>query len=243
MPFFPTSNNPPSFLKRGLGGVNLLRLTLIFLLSFSLTACWASEKVIHWKQEVKLRDERVIMLDRLSTQIGPGFPGNVYLEKSQAISFVNPDTQEKISWNIPKGLNLHTLDFENKVPYLVLKAYTVADYNNWNCPNPPYMVYRYENKQWQPLPFKQLPEKVSRRNLMDMSRSIDEVSSDNIITPDEQQSWLRRLDEGDRTISRRLVHPIAKGCYPDILIKQGRESEINVPYYNNENVLIKPRVN
>ncbi len=209
----------------------IIRLTLIFLLSFSLTACWASEKVIHWKQEVKLQDRRIIIVDRISTEIGPGFPEHVTLETSQILSFSNPNTQEKITWKIPKGLLPYSLAFDKNIPYLVLKAYTVADYNNWNCPNPPYMVYRYENKKWSAIPFNQLPEKITSRNLVDMSSSLKPYSEDNFMSLNEVEAWLNDVQEWRRkeyrTISRRLVSSIAEGCFGSTLYKLGRESEIN----------------
>ncbi len=141
MIFRPASNNPPAFLKRGLGGVkktsevNILRLTFIFLFSFPLIAC-AGGRTIHWQQEVKLNDSRVMQVKRISKQSGNIFPENVILDLTQTLSFTNPDTQEKIIWKIPEGLMPRMIDFDQRTPYILFASGSVADYNTWNCPNP-----------------------------------------------------------------------------------------------------------
>lgn len=75
------------------------------------------------------------------------------MEKMQEISFKNPKTGEKVFWDVPGGLKPYSLEFENSMPYMLLTAYTVADYNRWGCPNPPYLVYGYENKKWEKFSF------------------------------------------------------------------------------------------
>ncbi len=147
------------------GHLMKLRLLTTLLLCLPLAACG---NAVHWKQEVLLLDGRVIIVERESEQTGKLFPQNISMEKSQFIAFTNPDTGEKVSWSIPQGLKPYALDFDNRVPYLVLNAYTVADYNTWNCPNPPYLVYRHESGNWVPIPFDQLPDKFVRRNLVDI---------------------------------------------------------------------------
>ena len=221
---------------------------ILLLLISSLTACGSGEKeTLHWKQQVQLQDGRVIVMERSSQSTGPLFPENKRgLEINQVVAFTNPDTQEQITWPIPKGLKPYTLDFDKKIPYLVLNAYTVADYNTWNCPNPPFLVYRYENKQWLSLPFEQLPARFIKRNLMDMSKSIKHVSSDNLITVDEQQKWIgygrAKWEQAEfSTISRKKIHPIAEGCHIGALLEQGRNSEINIPYHDAAGKLIEPK--
>src|ERR1041385_2016857 len=101
---------------------------LCFLVCLSFSAC-NGEKIKHWKQEVLLQDGRVILMERTSVQSGRYFPENISIEMSQAISFINPDTKERVAWDIPGGLNPFMLDFEDSVPYFVLETYGVASYN------------------------------------------------------------------------------------------------------------------
>ncbi len=222
------------------------RITLIFLLFFSLTACGSGEKTIRWKQEVQLQDGRVIEVNRISKQTGHVFPENVILEYEQTLSFTNPDTQEKITWKIPKGLMPRMIDFDQKIPYILFAVGSVADYNTWNCPNPPHIIFRYTNHQWQQIALAQLPTRFTKPNTLYAASSDNRASRDGLVTIAEMQKYLIhdipkwRLEEFS-TLSRKKIHPIAKDCSPDILIKQGRESEINVPYYNDAGVLITPK--
>ncbi len=201
-----------------------LRLLSILLLCIPLIACG---KTVHWKQEVLLQDGRVIIVERISEQTGKIFPENVSMEKSQSIEFENPDTKERISWDIPRGLLPFTLDFDHKAPYLVLVAYTVADYNNWGCPNPPYLAYRHDQAGWESIPFDQLPARFEKRNLIDMSKMYQKYASSEIASLEDFKKFLKRREPGDRVVSREKVSAISKGCDGSTLIKLGRQSEIN----------------
>jgi hypothetical protein len=52
------------------------------------------------------------------------------------------------------------------------KAYLVADtmgclaYNKWGRPNPPYVVFEYDGKGWQRIPFAELPDEIKKPNLI-----------------------------------------------------------------------------
>lgn len=202
--------------------------SVLVLLSFS--AC-SGEKTVHWKQEVQLQDGRVIEVERVSKQKGPLFPENVIIEYEQTLSFVNPDTKEKVIWAIPQGLRPKMLDFEKGIPYFVFGTGSVADYNTWDCPNPPFLVFRYENGQWPQKPFDILPAQFTVPNLLGAAHSADKLSEDGLVTLYEFKQYLKKSSiPSVRVISREKIHPIAKGCHPDVLVKQGRESEINVKY-------------
>ncbi len=204
--------------------INFALLPLLACLSFS--ACGGG-KTLHWSQEVQLHDGRVIVMERVSERTGNIVPENVSMEKSQSIAFVSPDTNEKITWSIPKGLLPYTLDFENKIPYLVLVAYTVADYNAWNCPNPPYLVYRYGSGSWVAIPFEQLPGRIDKRNLIDMSKMYEKYATAETATVDDMKKFLKRREPDGRVISREKVSAIAKGCLGSTLHRLGRQSEID----------------
>lgn len=202
----------------------VFRLVAVLVFSVGVTACG---KTVHWKQEVLLQDGRVIIVERESEQTGKLFPQNIAMEKTQFLTFTNPDTGEKVSWRVPKGLKPYALDFESRIPYLILNAYTVADYNTWNCPNPPYLVYRYEGGSWMPISFEQLPAKFEKRNLVDMSKSFQRFSNDGLMTLNEQERFLKDLPIESRSISREKISPIGHGCFDSTLYRLGRQSEID----------------
>jgi hypothetical protein len=207
----------------------------LLLLAASLGAC-DGRKTVEWTQEVPLHDGRVIALARISKQTGTLFPENVSMEYEQTLTFTHPDTQERIRWTLPKGLQPAALDFEDGTPYYLLKVYTVADYNAWGCPNPPWLVYRYEKGEWNRVPFEQLPAKFDKWNLIEMQKVVAKYLDDTLLTVQESEDFWqgdfhrRRL----RPISREKVNPIAEGCYPDTLNQQGRGAEMKIGYEQEE---------
>lgn len=202
------------------------RICFGLLLSVLLTGC--GEERLAWKQEVPLHDGRVVILDRLST-IGAKEPflGNLRMETEQTLAFVHPDTGQRIEWKMPKGLQPYMLDFEGGVPYYVLDAHTVADYNTWNCPNPPFLVFKYLNDQWQRVDFDQLPVRFINRNLFEMAKSNETYIVNGLATQEVLRQYIKTKDPDRRVIGREKVSPIAHGCHEGTLMKQGRHSEID----------------
>lgn len=78
-----------------------------------LSACG---KTIEWKQEVKLHDGRVIVMERMSKLSGTVFPENVVLEYEQTLIFRHPDSGTRIEWKIPEGLQPVSFDFDRGIP-------------------------------------------------------------------------------------------------------------------------------
>ncbi len=203
------------------------RISIVFLSCLILSAC-SGDKTVHWKQEVLLQDGRVINVDRISKQRGPTIPENAILEYEQTLSFVNPDTHENITWTLPNGTMTKMLDFEKGVPYFVLRPASVADYNAWDCPNPPFLVFRYENRQWQQKPFETLPAQFTVPNLLGAAHSSDTLSEDGLVTIDEFKQYLKKSSVPEvRVISREKINPIGKGCFGSTLYRLGRQSEID----------------
>lgn len=200
------------------------RIVWLITVSLSLTACG---KTIDWKQEVKLHDGRVIVVDRLSKISGTVFPENVTLEFEQTLTFRHPDSGERIEWKLPQGLQPISFDFDRGTPYYVLRAHTVADYNNWGCPNPPYLVYRFQHGNWSAVAFGELPPHFGKRNVLSMSKYIKNMKDGRTVSPREVEAVIDSFDPEIRTVSRERVSPIAKGCEESTLIRQGRQSEID----------------
>lgn len=210
----------------------LIRMCCI-LVAVGASACSGEEnkpRVVSWKQEVPLVDGRKIIIERISEQ-GPFQPMlNMRLETGQELTFVNPDTGETVKWRIPDGLAPHMLNFDAGVAYYVLAAHTVGDYNKWECPNPPWLAYRFERGTWSRVPLDTVPATFSRPNLVAMAKGYEQYTSDGYVTIGELQAYLRRLAPIYRTISRERINANAHGCFPGVLEKLGRSGEITEPH-------------
>jgi len=208
-----------------------LKHRLVVFVAICITACGYGGRTINWKQEVKLGDGRVILLERESKQ-GPHDPLlNIRMELSQRVAFAHPDSGERIQWEIPNGLLPIMLDVEAGVPYFVLRAYTVTDYNTWDCPNPPWLVYRYEQKDWSRTSMEQLPARINEQNLLSSAegKKFDKGATDIVVSVREVAQYLkeRNVVPNATRIGREKVNPIGHGCHESVLIRLGRQSEID----------------
>lgn len=194
---------------------------------FALNACGRGGKTLEWKQEASLHDGRVIVVDRIAKQTGKIFPENTVIEYEKTLSFTHPDTGVRIGWTLPKGTGAWMLDFDGGYPYLVLRTSSVADYNHWDCPNPPWMAYRYESGQWQRIAQEQLPARFVKPNLLHGARTDEHATTDGLYTVKEMEAYMLKIDPPRRVISREKISPIGEGCHESVLIKQGRQSEID----------------
>lgn len=205
-----------------------IELVLVVIVALVLTGC--GDEKIPWKQEVPLQDGRLLILDRLSN-LGPKDPflGGMRMELEQTLTFAHPDTGERIEWSIPKGLLPYMLDFEAGVPYYVMDAHTIADYNDWNCPNPPYMVFKYTEGQWRQIPFEELPARFVARNLFDMAKGEEKYIVNGYANRDALAPFLMKRRPDRRVINRQKIDANVHGCFPSVLMKLGRANEITEP--------------
>lgn len=203
------------------------RLIVLLVAGIAMHACGESGKTLSWRQEVLLSDGRVIVMDRVSKQTGKIFPENTVIEYEKSLAFAHPDTGERISWTLPKGTGAWMLDFDGGYPYLVLRTSSVADYNNWDCPNPPWLVFRFESGLWQRIGQERLPARFVKPNLLHGARTDELATADGLYTVKEMEAYFRKIDPQRRVISREKVSPIGEGCDEDVLVRLGRQAEID----------------
>jgi hypothetical protein len=128
---------------------------------------------MEWKEEVLLHDGSKIIVERSVKRGGRHelFKGLPISE--QRLSWRMPGTNQAITWedHFSKDVGSATL-----LPMLVDvhqgSAYVVADpmgclaYNKWGRPNPPYVVFRHQGKEWQRIPLQELPLEIKTPNLI-----------------------------------------------------------------------------
>lgn len=186
----------------------------------------ACARIVHWQQEVKLQDGRTLVIARTSKQAGPGLAPRDTTGFARELTFVHPDTAEEIRWELPKGTSAHLLDFDGPATYLVLSANSAAEYNNWQCPNPPWIVYRHLAGIWMRVGIGDLPERFVTPNLL--ARPDEEKSADGRVTLSEMESYLKSARPEYRSIGRAKLNPLDQGCQEYLLRQLGREEETKI---------------
>jgi hypothetical protein len=187
-------------------------------------------RIVHWQQEVRLHDGRMLVVERASLSgEGPGAVphvpkgGDSNNDESTELAFVHPDTAETIRWILPKGTVPHMLDVDGPAVFLVLAPSSIADYNQWQCPNPPWVVYRHLSGIWMRVPIGDLPERFETPNLLAWPG--EEIQASPRVSWSDMVTHLKTMPPEYRRISRQPINPLDKGCQTYLLRQLGREQE------------------
>ena len=129
-----------------------------------------------WQEEVLLHDRSKIIVKRTAVRGGRHEIGQEPPIKEQSLSFKLPGTNENVVWEdkftedvgganfLPKLLDIH-----NGSVFLVAHPMGSVSYMKWGSPNPPYVVFKYQNKTWQRIPLQELPLEIKNPNLIPSS--------------------------------------------------------------------------
>ena len=143
----------------------ITKLGLLLMVGASMSACSAT---MSWKEEVKLHDGRVITSERFYNLGGfPGLDAHERVPLDEEVTFNLPNGKS-IFWrndfrdSVPEknSLNHFRFDIVNGVPYLATYPAGCIAYNKWGRPNPPQVLFKYENEQWQRITLMELPPEL-----------------------------------------------------------------------------------
>lgn len=139
-----------------------------------------------WKEEVLLHDGTKIVVERQMKRGGRHEITSGPPIKEHSISFALPGTGKEITWRDEysddvgsASLLLLALHIQNNVPYLVAEPYGCLAYNKHGRPNPPYVIFKHDGKEWQRIPLSELPVEFKTVNL--------------VIGPSNEEKALERL--------------------------------------------------
>lgn len=134
-----------------------------------------------WKEEALQPDGTKIVVDRTVSRKGRHEIGQRSAIGDQSLAFTLLRTGQRLKWEDTYSEDVGSGNFS---PMLLGvsqgKAYVVASpkgclsYNKWGRPNPPYVVFRHEGKEWQRIPLAELPAEFKQPNLI-ISSADDEV--------------------------------------------------------------------
>ena len=143
---------------------------LALTLGVSMSACSA---MMSWKEEVLLHDGSKIVASRSVSRGGRHEIGQRPSYKEQSLSFIMPSTNQTITWEDRYSEDLASANFLPMLleifkgtPYLVAQPMGCLSYNKWGRPNPPYVVFKYQDKEWKRIPLQELPGEITTPNLI-----------------------------------------------------------------------------
>lgn len=140
-----------------------------------MSACAMGGKT-SWKEEVLLHDGTKIIVDRTATRHGRHEIGQRPPIGDQSIGFTMPGTNQRIVWKDEfsedvngANFNLMTLDIAQGTPYVLVTPAGCLSYNKWGRPNPPYVIFKYQDDKWQRVPLQELPAEIKLPNMLHSS--------------------------------------------------------------------------
>jgi len=131
-------------------------------LLLALTAC--SERSLEWTEDVELPDGRIVLLTRYQEFRGVHEPGQRPTPSDYWLEFDNPDSRARVRWNGRRDLGTVALLMDEGMPELLMTPW-LGGLRPWRCPDPPYLLFRYEAGQWKQIPLMALRGQKIRPNM------------------------------------------------------------------------------
>ena len=170
---------------RGTPRLHLAQVLGVWAFSLSLGACSGES----WKEEVLLNDGQKIIVERSVKRGGRAEVGQQGSYINQTMRFKLPGNEKAIDWRDELNPDIGNssflpmaLDIVKGVPYLVVYPMGCLSYNKWGRPNPPYVVFKYEEVAWQRIALEALPPEIKMPNLIfsDPDNVVKRLGTNNI---------------------------------------------------------------
>lgn len=164
-----------------------------------------------WKEEVLLHDRSKIIVKRSQSYGGRHEIGQTPPIKEQDITFTLPGTNRTITWKSEysedigrANFNLLALHILNGTPYIVATPNLCLSYNKWGRPNPPYVFFKHNGKQWQRIPLAEFPAAFKEINLVvSTKRHKDTLTAQSMVTAEFVRELNGELEQPEyKTILR-----------------------------------------
>ncbi len=196
-------------------------IALVFLMVVTLSANAATET--RWKEEIVLHDGQKIIVKRSQSYRGRSEPGQSAPIGEHSISFQVPGSTRPIVWTSEysedlgrTNFNLLAIHILNGTPYIVASPNLCLSYNKWGRPNPPYVVFRYDNAQWQRIALEALPIEFKTINVVLSIQKFqaDELSGMGLVSADKVLELNRHVERPE--FKGILREPLAKATIEDM---------------------------
>lgn len=143
---------------------------LILTFGMSLSAC---SKSASWKEEAFQHDGSKVIVQRTVIYGGRHEFGQPSPFKEETLAFTLPKSSERVVWKNPYSDDVGRANFNpmlvevyGDTAYVLSSPDGVISESKWGCPNPPYVLFRYWNKEWKRVPLGDLPAEVKLPNLV-----------------------------------------------------------------------------
>ena len=141
-----------------------IHLLAVICATAAIAACSNESAPLKWTEDVRLPDGRVVTLTRYQEFKGWRNLGETPSVSDYWFEFKNPATGQVVKWKSDRDLTTLALIMNEKVPELLVMP-NFGGFDRKGCPNPPYLLYRYEELRWIQVPVDQISIKRLRVNM------------------------------------------------------------------------------
>jgi hypothetical protein len=182
-----------------------------------------------WKEEVLLHDGSKIIVERWQKHGGRSEPGQGPGISDQSISFTIPGINKTVTWEDEASAELGgcanfkllALHIMNNTPYIIAKPNLCLSYNKWGRPNPPYVIFKYEDREWKRIEIKDLPVEFKNINLaIDTLNDEEKLVSQGLVSAEMVKKLNRELSQQEyKEIARTPLKGV--GCEKMVRVQGG----------------------
>jgi len=199
-PLLETATSPPA--KRRSGWL-VLTAVLVAIVVFGVQM--RTPATYRWKEEVQLHDGRLIVVERSRVMSGPREPFRSATVGKWTLAFENPDKLGmKIALEVHGGAAPMLLGFVGGVPYVAINPRRGDAQYFYNCPDPPYILFRYDG-EWKRIELRDFPRELVNRNLPSTYKEYRELSEQGGMIKKDQITKIINRDKDQ--IDQKIVRP------------------------------------
>lgn len=193
-----------------------------------------------WKEEVLLHDGSKIIVERWQKHGGRSEPGQEPGVSDQSISFTIPGINKTVKWEDEAShelggcanFKLLALHIMNNTPYIIAKPNLCLSYNKWRRPNPPYVILKYEDREWKRIEIKNLPVEFKNINLaIDTLNDEEKLVSQGLVSAEMVKKLNRELSQQEyKEIARTPLKGV--GCME--LVPDGNGGWLGIGWFKSQ---------
>ena len=168
-----------------------------------------------WKEEVLLHDGSKIIVERAVSRGGRHEIGQLPPIEDQTIAFHLDKARKQVTWKseFSKEFGLAELmplaiDIHKGTAYIVAVPAGCRAFNKWGRPNPPYVVFRYDDNGWKRVALVELPIELVTPNLIFSSpdEEVNQLGNVSVVSAETVMTVIAGYDQPEyKTILREPV--------------------------------------
>ena len=146
---------------------------------------------IRWKEEVKLHDGRVIVVDRWAKRQWMGELGHRGLPLWSEIKTKNPNTGAEINWYEDAGSDAYVFDFIGDTAYLAVRISFYQPCKKYDFPKRDFVFFKFDGI-WKKISIEEFPATFDTNLLFNVwtAASANQMD-DNLITIEKKSDYIR----------------------------------------------------